>query len=324
MAAPGSASGNSGGQSAMQGAPAASSSAQRRLLRRAVAEIFDNVAVVNVDKSGLQTNEAQRTFNCQEVPDVDVGAYVSQITGSDTRSERSWLYALIIADHFCRKAKVVLSPHSVHRIAVCSLLMALKVTCDTACVNGAVARIAGVRLEDLNQMERVWLTSVGFNLTIYPDYYMAVAQHLGSILKHSRNRRSRGNRADRNLIPDEIRNCFPRGVLHDYQQGKSPPEPGEALRVVLPPSSPPSGGGVSPASPAPEHPLYSWAAGTPKELLPSSAAATAPPTLAEKPRGGVQNGACSQAAVGAMSSPTTVAPSPPSGPRPLGRPRRTT
>eukprot|EP01062_Namystynia_karyoxenos_P042556 TRINITY_DN3113_c0_g1_i1.p1 TRINITY_DN3113_c0_g1~~TRINITY_DN3113_c0_g1_i1.p1 ORF type:complete len:364 (+),score=94.63 TRINITY_DN3113_c0_g1_i1:89-1093(+) len=329
MAAPSSASGNSARQAPMQGSPAVSSSARRRQLRRAVAEIFKNVAFLNVKETGLETNEEQSTFNCLEVPAVDLNDYISQITGNDTRSERSWLYAIILADDFCRKAQVIVSPHSVHRIAACSLLLALKMTCDTCCVNGAVARIAGVGLDDLNHMERTWLLSVDFNLTICPDYYVAVGQHLGSILQCSRVRRSRGQRADCNLIPDEIRDYLPRRMLHYYQQGSRPPQPGEEILQVALPLSSPGSEEMSPASPPAEHPLYTRAAAPPRTSLPSSAAATAPPTLqelcstagAQKACGSMGNGACSLAAVAKGPSPTSVAPRPPTGSRAPARPR---
>eukprot|EP01062_Namystynia_karyoxenos_P050362 TRINITY_DN390_c0_g1_i2.p1 TRINITY_DN390_c0_g1~~TRINITY_DN390_c0_g1_i2.p1 ORF type:complete len:310 (+),score=86.80 TRINITY_DN390_c0_g1_i2:81-932(+) len=209
---------SSSAQPAMQGSPASCSSARRRQLRYVVAEIFSNIATANSELPRTGT-AVQAIFDCQVVPGVSVHDYLAQLSKRDHRSERSWLYALILADHFCRQAKLVTCPYSVHRIAACSLLLALKMTCDTCRINGAVAPLAGISVREMNWMEATWLSCVGFNLNIHPEYYAAVGMNLGQILEHSRGLRSGAVTSPCELIPDWLRAGLP-GVgatLHDYQ-----------------------------------------------------------------------------------------------------------
>eukprot|EP01065_Artemidia_motanka_P016810 TRINITY_DN2040_c1_g2_i1.p1 TRINITY_DN2040_c1_g2~~TRINITY_DN2040_c1_g2_i1.p1 ORF type:complete len:258 (+),score=14.07 TRINITY_DN2040_c1_g2_i1:53-826(+) len=165
-------------------------------------------------------------FDCVSVPKISFTGYVKQL--SKLKCDDLWLPALILADRFLSNTKTCLNPHNVHRLMLVSYAVAAKSCYDIKSVNKAVSRYGSVGLEDLNVMERAFLTMVDWNVRVSEQDFQTCAENLGAIKEAA------------SLPPSEVpAPLVPESVLNkSTRQGWA--EPSEPASLKLAPS-PPSG-----------------------------------------------------------------------------------
>ncbi|KDN41359.1 hypothetical protein RSAG8_07474, partial [Rhizoctonia solani AG-8 WAC10335] len=134
--------------------------------------------------------EALTRFHSRTPPGISIQDYLKRIV-KYTNVERS---CLLITLHYIDQICTLL-PHftisslTVHRFAISSITVSSKALCDAFCTNSHYARVGGIKLIELNVLEREFLEKIDWRLTctreMLQEYYTnLVRTHSGRGIKY--------------------------------------------------------------------------------------------------------------------------------------------
>ena len=96
-----------------------------------------------------------------------------------TQIEKSTLIIILIyADRMCTTSGIILNPHNIHRIILGCLLLAIKYNEDLYFTNEQYAKVGGVSVQELNDLELYSIQLLNFNLFISEDIYEKYVQYI--------------------------------------------------------------------------------------------------------------------------------------------------
>jgi hypothetical protein len=96
-----------------------------------------------------------------------------------TKIEKSTLIIILIyADRMCTTSGIILNPHNIHRIILGCLLLAIKYNEDLYFTNEQYAKVGGVSVQELNELELYSIQLLNFNLFISEDIYEKYIQYI--------------------------------------------------------------------------------------------------------------------------------------------------
>ena len=96
-----------------------------------------------------------------------------------TKIEKSTLIIILIyADRMCTTSGIILNPHNIHRIILGCLLLAIKYNEDLYYTNEQYAKVGGVSVQELNDLELYSIQLLNFNLFISEDIYEKYIQYI--------------------------------------------------------------------------------------------------------------------------------------------------
>ncbi|KAF8335829.1 cyclin-domain-containing protein [Cantharellus anzutake] len=130
--------------------------------------------------------DALTRFHSRAPPGITVLDYLRRIV-KYTHLERSCLLiTLHYIDQMCaRNPRFTVSSLTVHRFLITSITVSTKALCDAFCTNSHYAKIGGIKVAELNILERELLTALDWRLTstrdLLHDYYISLAR------SHSKN-----------------------------------------------------------------------------------------------------------------------------------------
>ena len=140
----------------------------------AIIEMLVNHVVIPCQLDTLQlchqwTSESMRDTGCGETlkfiatkpPAVELKSYFQRFVRYTSSSEESWIGMLIIMKQwFGRFPHYQLCEHTIHRLALVSLMVASKLIDDFFDSNFHWANVGGVNLRELNQLEVIVLFEI--------------------------------------------------------------------------------------------------------------------------------------------------------------------
>ena len=96
-----------------------------------------------------------------------------------TKIEKSTLIIILIyADRMCTTSGIILNPHNIHRIILGCLILAIKYNEDLYFTNEQYAKVGGVSVQELNDLELYSIQLLNFNLFISEDIYEKYVQYI--------------------------------------------------------------------------------------------------------------------------------------------------
>jgi hypothetical protein len=96
-----------------------------------------------------------------------------------TKIEKSTLIIILIyADRMCTTSGIILNPHNIHRIILGCLLLAIKYNEDLYYTNEQYAKVGGVSVQELNDLELYSIQLLNYNLFISEDIYEKYIQYI--------------------------------------------------------------------------------------------------------------------------------------------------
>ncbi|KAH7335907.1 cyclin-domain-containing protein, partial [Rhizoctonia solani] len=139
-----------------------------------IADMLDRLTSHN-DQIPLRP-EALTRFHSRTPPGISIQDYLKRIV-KYTNVERS---CLLITLHYIDQICTLL-PHftisslTVHRFVISSITVSSKALCDAFCTNSHYARVGGIKLIELNVLEREFLQKIDWRLTctreMLQEYY---------------------------------------------------------------------------------------------------------------------------------------------------------
>ena len=137
---------------------------------------IEQVAKTGDAQSSKYILEKDVFIGVQKIPDISIRAYLKRmlkyIDGPELGSEsweqlslgaRSLIFALIYIDRIAQKTNLVINSYRIHRLIAAGMLVALKMNEDDALNMSYFSLLAGIPVNQLNQLEKTFLSKIGFD-----------------------------------------------------------------------------------------------------------------------------------------------------------------
>mmetsp|Transcript_62227 Transcript_62227/g.148475 ORF Transcript_62227/g.148475 Transcript_62227/m.148475 type:complete len:344 (+) Transcript_62227:201-1232(+) len=111
-------------------------------------------------------------FHCVREPQLPLKAYLSRLRTFFLCSTECYVLALVYIDRLVqRHPEIVVSPLSSHRLLISALTLAAKFNDDTFYSNSYYAKVGGLRVEELNALEKTFLRLIDWKLHVKPEEF---------------------------------------------------------------------------------------------------------------------------------------------------------
>ena len=148
-----------------------------------LSKLEKNIATILTEISGQNSNieyNSEDPFSTKYVSDVTLEYFFGRIK-KYTKIEKSTLIIILIyADRICTTSGIILNPHNIHRIILGCLLLAVKYNEDLYFSNEQYAKIGGVSLKELNELEYFSFQLLDFNLYISDDIFQKYYNYISN------------------------------------------------------------------------------------------------------------------------------------------------
>jgi len=114
-------------------------------------------------------------FSAVAVARIAVADYLFRLTKNSACSPQVFVVMFVLLRRMMAANKQV-NPYTIHRMMATCFVLAAKLTDDVFYCNSFYARITGLEVRDLNNLERVGLRVIDWNLYISPQDYDSLMQ----------------------------------------------------------------------------------------------------------------------------------------------------
>mmetsp|Transcript_67718 Transcript_67718/g.177596 ORF Transcript_67718/g.177596 Transcript_67718/m.177596 type:complete len:431 (+) Transcript_67718:259-1551(+) len=120
-----------------------------------------------------ECKEAATVFDSSVIPPIGISAYLLRLSATFRCSDATFIAALIVVDRVLGYdgGRLPLTMRNVHRLFLGALVVAVKYHEDLVYANSHYAKSGGVRLREVNRLERTLLVSLDFDLGVSPEQY---------------------------------------------------------------------------------------------------------------------------------------------------------
>ncbi|EGR33397.1 n-terminal domain protein [Ichthyophthirius multifiliis] len=108
-------------------------------------------------------------FHGKNIPNISINDYLLRINKLSGCTQECYIMALIYIDRITERHKnFLINSYSIHRIIITSVMISIKFYEDKYYNNEYYAKIGGISLQEVNQLERDFLQLINFRLYINP------------------------------------------------------------------------------------------------------------------------------------------------------------
>ena len=119
-------------------------------------------------------------FSKKSPSKVTLQYYFQRIKKYAKIEKSTLIIILIYADRICTTSGIILNPHNIHKIILGCLLLAIKYNEDVYFTNEHYAKVGGVSIEELNNLEYFSIQLLNFDLFISEDIYKKYLNYISS------------------------------------------------------------------------------------------------------------------------------------------------
>jgi len=111
-------------------------------------------------------------FHCVRPPPIGVGEYVERLHKYFLCSDACFVLASVYIERLVRRCpSFAVCTLTFHRLLATSLMISAKFQDDTYYSNAYYAKAAGLKLKEINSLERLFLTSIDWNTNVSTETY---------------------------------------------------------------------------------------------------------------------------------------------------------
>ena len=133
-------------------------------------KISEILTAISSQNSNVEYNPDD-PFSTKSPSKVTLLYFFGRIKRYSKIEESTLIIILIYADRMCTTSGIILNPHNIHRIILGCLLLAIKYNEDIYFTNEQYAKIGGVTLKEINDLESFSMDLLDYNLFISKDIY---------------------------------------------------------------------------------------------------------------------------------------------------------
>ena len=119
-------------------------------------------------------------FSAKKIPGIPIDYYIERIKKYSGIEESTLVLTLIHCDRICGLTDTILNPHNIHRLFMSCCLLAIKYNEDCFYSNEYYARVGGVDLKEINDLERCCIQLLNFDLYVNDEIYEKYVNYLGN------------------------------------------------------------------------------------------------------------------------------------------------
>ena len=116
-------------------------------------------------------NQSNMVFSAKSIPSISINDYLTRIQIYSEIEKSTLILALIQIDHICKKSKLILTYHNIHRLLFGAVLISIKYNEDLYYDNIFYSEIGGVKLRELKMIELTFLELNQFNVFVNHEEY---------------------------------------------------------------------------------------------------------------------------------------------------------
>ena len=121
-------------------------------------------------------------FSANSIPNITIKDYLIRIQNYSEIEKSTLILAIILIDHMCKRSGVLLTHYNIHRILFSSVLVSIKFNEDSYFDNNFYSQIAGVKPNELQILEYIFLELNDFNIFVEDIEYQQYEKHLSHYL----------------------------------------------------------------------------------------------------------------------------------------------
>ena len=110
-------------------------------------------------------------FYISRLPPISLEDYINRIFKNTKMNISSLILSIIYIDRFCEINGYILSLKNIHRIFLTACLLSIKFNEDISVNTKYYSNVAGITVQDLNNLEFYLIVNLEFSLYVENDYY---------------------------------------------------------------------------------------------------------------------------------------------------------
>ena len=131
-----------------------------------------NILIENKEKTIFKINEIEDPLYSNKVPIIKIEDYFNRLVKFSKMEKSTLLLTFIYIKRFIEKEKYIIAFNNIFRLIISCSILAIKFNEKRAFKNSFYAKIAGLELEDLNNLEYNVFYRLDFNLRVLDnDFY---------------------------------------------------------------------------------------------------------------------------------------------------------
>ncbi len=138
--------------------------------------INDNQSEISLDD--VIEKQKRLIFSSSAAPNITLYGYIERILKYSKIQESTIVLSLIYIDTICEKNNLLLTNYNIHRIVFTSILVAIKYNEDEYYSNSYYAKVAGLSIDEINNLEYVFLNLLDYRLFVHNENYVKYLEYL--------------------------------------------------------------------------------------------------------------------------------------------------
>lgn len=134
-----------------------------------------------------QNNEEKYIINdlfyLPRIPNISLADYIKRIVKYTKMDISSLILSVIYIDNVCETHKYILTLNNIYRMILASCLLSIKFNEDIMVNTKTYSEIAGVSVEDLNNLEYQMYVMLGFRLYVKYEHYQKYFEYFAKNIK---------------------------------------------------------------------------------------------------------------------------------------------
>ena len=143
---------------------------QKRIIK-SIAQNLKGIIKENIQNNQMKFVNKSDIFYLNHFPPISIENYINRIYKGTKMNISTLILSIIYIDRFCETNGYILSLNNVHRILLAACLLSLKFNEDVNIDAQYYANIAGVPINDLNNLECYLYVKLKFSLFVEYDFY---------------------------------------------------------------------------------------------------------------------------------------------------------
>ena len=131
--------------------------------------------------------DSDKIFYHSKVPEISIYDYLYRIKKYSLIEDSTLIISLIYIDRICKNKGIVLTKGNIHRILFSAIFTAMKFNEDIIYKNSFYAKIGGISIKELIQLEYTFTKLIDFKFFISEEIFQAYSKYLNSNNKRINN-----------------------------------------------------------------------------------------------------------------------------------------
>mmetsp|Transcript_22048 Transcript_22048/g.47955 ORF Transcript_22048/g.47955 Transcript_22048/m.47955 type:complete len:500 (-) Transcript_22048:20-1519(-) len=157
-----------------------SEEAEGQAIVRVLAVVLERLVSANSHLS--ESPQEQTHFHAQRAPAIGILQYLERIHKYASCSKECFILALIYIDRLIQRNNFLLTELNAHRVVITAVLLAAKFFDDAYYNNAYYAKVGGVLVEEMNNLECQFLFKIDFSLRVLPEVF---EKYHAELISHS-------------------------------------------------------------------------------------------------------------------------------------------